>query len=132
MELRVKVKLPDYREKQHILYIARKPAKDLIAYGDFCMEANRIFDAIEFYQKADHEPGLEKIKDFAIQNGDAMIFQQVMKALNRTTDTGDWDHIGRLALDKKKYTFAQAAFEKSGNTAMLDHIKEILKSGDAQ
>ncbi|MBN1380367.1 MAG: hypothetical protein JXA41_01705 [Deltaproteobacteria bacterium] len=126
------MKLPDYREKQRILYITKKPATALIAYGDLCLEANRIFDAIEFYQKAGHNPGLEKIKDFAQQNGDMMIFQQATKALKQETSNSDWDEIGRQAIQKKKYTFARSAFEKSGNTAMLDQINEILKSGEAQ
>lgn len=124
------MKLPDYKDKQHILYITPKPAKDLIAIGDRYLEANRVADALDFYQKAQHTLGLEKVKDIAQTEGDVMTYQQVMKALNRTIATGDWKDIGRRALDKKKYAFALTAFEKSGDAAMLDQIREILKSGD--
>ena len=53
--------LPDYQEKQKILYIDRRSTEGLIGYGDRSLEANLIFDALEFYQKAKHRPGLEKI-----------------------------------------------------------------------
>ncbi|MBN1664725.1 MAG: hypothetical protein JW943_14090 [Deltaproteobacteria bacterium] len=124
------MKLPDYKEKQRILYVAKKPAKDLIAQGDRYLAANRVSDALEFYQKVQHAPGLEKIKSIAQGEGDVMTYQQAMKSLNREPSQGDWNDIGKTALDKKKYNFALAAFEKSANTAMLDQINEILKSRD--
>jgi hypothetical protein len=126
------MKLLDYKEKQKILYVDQTPARDLIAYGDQYLEANRIADAAEFYQRAGHAPGLEKIRNIALDSGDVMMFQQVMKALNRKVSDGEWNDIGDKALDRKKYTFALAAFEKSANTAMLQKVDTMLKSGDVK
>lgn len=117
------MKLPDYKEKQRILYIAAKPAKDLIAFGDAYLADNRVSDAIDCYQKAGYAEGMEKIKALAREDGDVMIYQQILKALNRTASADEWDDIGRRALDKKKFAFAMAAFEKSGNAAMYDQVK---------
>jgi len=53
--------LPDYQEKQKLLYKGNISHDELISYGDRYRKANRFFDALEFYQKAKHGPGLREI-----------------------------------------------------------------------
>ena len=125
----MKNQLPDYREKQKILYIDRWLAEELTAYGDGCLKADRIFDALEFYQKAKHQPGMEKIRETAISTGDAMLFEQTAKALRREHVREEWNRLGRQAFTLKKYTFARYAFEQIGDTAMLQEIGNIATEG---
>ena len=121
-------KLPNYQEKQHILYVKRYPDKDLIAYGNAFLEEGKISDAIDFYQKANYVQGLEKIKGMAELSGDAMLLQQVMRPLKQSVSDESWNAIGERALELKKYLFALHAFEKSNNINMVGRIKEIIKS----
>jgi hypothetical protein len=123
-------KLPNYQEKQHILYIKHLSEKDLIAYGDAFLEEGKISDAIDFYQKANYVQGLEKIKGIAEQSGDVMLLQQVLKPLRQTIAERTWNEIGERALEQKKYTFALYAFEKANNDTMAGRVKEIIKSED--
>jgi tetratricopeptide (TPR) repeat protein len=123
-------KLPDYREKQKILYIDRQSDKDLLAYGDRCMESGRISDAIDFYQKANHLPGLEKIREMAEATGDTMSFQYVLKALKRNPTEDDWNRVGHRAFELKKYTFAFHAFQKSNNTVKIEEVKKMMALED--
>ena len=125
----MKNQLPDYREKQKVLYIDTRSADELIAYGDGYLGANRIFDALEFYSKAKHQPGLEKIRETAISTGDAMLFEQAAKALHREHAREEWNQLGRQAITRKKYTFARYAFEQIGDTAMLQEIGNIAAEG---
>jgi hypothetical protein len=122
--------LPDYREKQKILYIDQHHDKDLVSYGDSYLEAGRISDATDFYQKANHIPGLEKIKEMAQATGDIMAFQYVVKALKQNTDDDDWNTIGQRALELKKFTFAFHAFQKSNNTIKIEEIKNMIVTED--
>lgn len=121
----MKNQLPDYREKQKILYIDGRSADELIAYGDRSLEADRIFEALEFYQKAKHGPGLEKIKETAISTGDAMLFEQSARALRREYTGEEWSRLGNQALALRKYAFARHAFEQVGDHAMLEEIRKI-------
>ncbi len=121
--------LPDYREKQKILYIDRRSAEELIACGDRSLEANRIFDALEFYQKAKHQPGLEKMLETAISIGDAMLFEQTVRAFRREYTAEEWNRLGQRAFALKKYTFARHAFEQAGDNAMLEEIRKITTQG---
>ena len=125
----MKNQLPDYREKQKILYIDRRSAEELIAYGDRSQETNRIFDALEFYQKAKHQPGLERMVETAISIGDTMLFEQAVRTLRREFSAEEWNRLGQRAFALKKYTFARHAFEQVGDTAMLEKIKKITAEG---
>ena len=129
---RILKKLPDYREKQRILYIDKRSDKDLVEYGDHYLEAGRISDASDFYQKANHVPGLEKIKEAAEASGDVMAFQYVIKALKKVATDDDWHRIGQRALELEKYNFALHAFEKSNDTMKIEQIKNLMKSKDNQ
>jgi hypothetical protein len=121
--------LPDYREKQKILYIDRRSAEELIAHGDRSLEANRIFDSLEFYLQARHVPGLERMREKAISRGDAMLFEQAARALHRECTAEEWNRLGHRALAMKKFTFARHAFEKAGDTAMLQEMRSITAEG---
>lgn len=120
-----KTTIPDYRQRQHLLYMERFSEKNIVVCGDLCLEAGMIADALECYLRANHRAGLEKIRDLAETAGDVMIYQQTLKALNQTATPDDWDRIGRQAFAGKKYSFSLHAFEKSENSAMIEEIKKI-------
>jgi hypothetical protein len=122
--------LPDYREKQKILYIDRQSEKDLLVYGDSYLESGRTSDAADFYQKANHLPGLGKIRDMAEATGDIMTFLYVLKALKRNPTEDDWNRVGQRALELKKYTFALHAFQKSENTVKVEEVRKMMTLED--
>lgn len=124
--------LPNYQEKQRILYIDHKSVHDLIAYGDAFLEAGKMFDAIEFYQRVNYSEGLEKIKGMAEHSGDVMLFQQVLKPLKQHVSDDTWNAIGTRAFDLKKYSFALHAFEKSNNSTMAEKIKKIMMTKERE
>lgn len=125
-------KLPNYQEKQRILYIDHRSERDLIAYGDAFLEAGKIFDALEFFQRVNYRDGLEKIKGIAEHSGDVMLFQQVLKPLKLNISDDTWNAMGDRAFELKKYSFALHAFEKSNNSPMADKIKKIMTSKERE
>jgi tetratricopeptide (TPR) repeat protein len=120
--------LPDYKEKQKILYIDATPARTLTSIGERYLKEDRISDAIEFFQKAAYREGLEEILEMAVESGDVMDFQQVLKALGREATDEEWNHIGQRALALEKYTFAFQAFERSRNEKEIERLKEIISA----
>ncbi len=117
------INIPDYQEKQKLLYIEKTPPDTLIRLGDACLESGVMTDAIEFYARAGHKPGLEKIRDLVIERGDVMDFQGALRALRLAGNPDEWNRIGRRAFELKKYTFALYAFEKSGNAEMREKAR---------
>ena len=119
-------KMPDYRLKQKILYIEKVNPNVLQNYGDMFLEEGFFPDALDFYQKANYNSGMQKIKDIAFDQGDVMLFQQAAKALHLELKTADWESIGQKAIDLKKYFFAKHALEKANNEEMLNSLKKII------
>lgn len=120
-------KIPDYRLKQKILYIEKVNPHVLQNYGDIFLEEGCLSDALDFYQKANYNNGMQKIKDVAFDRGDVMLLQQVAKALHLELKTADWESIGQKAIDLKKYLFAKHALEKANNEEMLNSLKKIIQ-----
>ena len=125
-------KLPDYRLKQKILYIDKTSATSLISYGDLYLEAGALSDALDFYAKAGHHAGVQKIKDLALANGDVFLFQGAAKAQNIDLQDDDWEDIARRAIDLKKYLFARHALEKTNKVELLNALTTKMKAEEAK
>ena len=123
----INTKLYDYRLKQKILYIDKVNPHVLQNYGDMFLEEGLLSDALDFYQKANYNSGMQKIKDIAFDSGDVMLFQQTAKALHMELRPADWEGIGQKAVDLKKYFFSQHALEKANNEEMLNSLKKIIQ-----
>jgi hypothetical protein len=120
-------KLPDYHLKQKILYIDKVNPSTLQNYGDMFLEEGGFSDALDFYQKANDNSGMQKIKDIAFNSGDVMLFQQAARALHMELKPSDWESIGQKAIEFKKFTFARHALEKINNEEMLNSLKKIMQ-----
>jgi len=125
-------KLPDYRLKQKILYIDKTSTAALISYGDLYLEAGAISDALDFYAKAGHQAGMQRIKDLALANGDTFIFQGAAKALGHELRDDDWENIARRAIELKKYLFARHALEKINKAELLNALTTKMKAEEVK
>lgn len=125
-------KLPDYRTKQKILYIDKTSTASLISYGDMYFEAGGLSDALDFYAKAGHQAGMQKIKDLALASGDTFLFQQAAKALGIPLQDDDWEDIARKAAELKKFLFARRALEKTNNAELLNALQTKMKTEEAK
>jgi len=121
-------RLPDYKLKQKILYIDNTDPEVLLNYGNLFLEEGNISDALDFYEKAKHHEGMQKIKETAFDTGDVMLFQHAAKALNMELTEIDWENIGQKAISLKKYSFAKHALEKAGNHEALNSLKKIMEA----
>ncbi|MEE9912386.1 MAG: hypothetical protein K4571_11755 [Deltaproteobacteria bacterium] len=125
-------KLPDYRLKQKVLYIDKTSAQALAGYGDLYLEAGVLSDALDFYAKAGHQTGMQKIKDLALDSGDVFFFQRAAKALNAEIRDADWENIARRAVELKKYLFARHALETINNAELLSALATKMKAEEVK
>jgi hypothetical protein len=125
-------KLPDYRLRQKILYIDQTSAENLIRYGDLYLESGAVSDALDFYAKAAHTEGLEKIRQITFENGDVFLFQRVAKALHVEPDPSDWKAIAGRAIEHQYFSFARHALEIINDTEGIKALAGMMKAEEAE
>jgi hypothetical protein len=125
-------KLPDYRLKQKILYIDKTSPASLISTGDMYLEAGALSDALDFYAKAEHLAGMQKIKDIALAGGDVFLFQGAARALGIVLRDADWENIAQTAMELGKYAFAKQALEKTSNTGLMNALMNKMKAEESK
>jgi tetratricopeptide (TPR) repeat protein len=121
------MKLPNYLDKQKLLYINPPDKGILKKYGDLLFENDRIDDAVDFYQKGEYIEGLEKILNIAIEEGDFFLCERVLKAINKDLNEEEWNKIGLNALKLGKYKFAQLSFQRAHNDVLLKKVKVAIE-----
>lgn len=125
-------KLPDYRLKQKILYIDKTSPASLISTGDMYLEAGALSDALDFYAKAEHLAGMQKIKDISLAGGDVFLFQGAARALSIELRDADWENIAQKAMELGKYAFAKQALEKTNNTGLMNALMNKMKAEESK
>ena len=122
------MKLPDYRLKQKILYVDRADPKNLINYGELFFSEGNFSDALDFYSKAKHPEGMQKIKEVAWESGDVMLYQRAARALNMEVSAADWEGIAQKAIALKKILFARHALKAANNEKALAELQKRMEA----
>ncbi|NLN38534.1 MAG: hypothetical protein GX155_02965 [Smithella sp.] len=125
-------KLPDYRLKQKILFLDKTSDESFVHYGDLCAQAGAYTDALDFYTKARHTEGMEKIRQFAMSNGDTFLFQQATRALGTQPSDADWEQLAQKAARLKKFLFARQALAKITDAQLAGALKPVVEEAQAK
>lgn len=125
-------KLPDYRFKQKILYIDKISPESLISYGDLYWEAEALSDALDFYARASHAAGIEKIRKRALENGDVFLLQGAARAQGLELQDADWENIARTAVRLKKLSFAGHALKKIDDAERANALAAMIKAEETK
>jgi hypothetical protein len=94
-------------------------------YGEKFLELGWWEDALEFFQKGDYEPGLEKIKAHCLESGDAYLFGRLGRHSPEL-----WRQVADQALKLGKLRFAHKALEQSGDKEQAEALaRRINENG---
>lgn len=125
-------KLPWTLEKRELLY--ERKGVDYRYYGDLFFEAERYADALEFYLRGDVEEGIEKMKQFALENGDYYILAKIEEKYSGRIKSEEWRKAARRAEELEKFSMAIWLYEKCGEEKkmreMADKAGLILEEKD--
>lgn len=121
--------LPSSRKRRALLYDKKISREELIRYGDAFFDHGRYVEAAEFYGKARHPEGMDRIRALAKETGDTFLLEIACKDPS-CPDGGDptvWEEVGRKALELQKYSHAVRAFRKAGNETLLEEAQRLFK-----
>ena len=92
-------------------------------YGEKFLALGWWEDALEFFQKGNHQEGLAKIKALALETGDAFLLGRVVK--DRDPDL--WRRVAAQALAQGKLHFARRAWEIAGDEEKAGEMSRLIE-----
>ncbi len=109
-------KVPGFLKKKRLLDDAKLSAERCRDYGTMFLNAGALADALDFFLKAGDGPGLEQLKEIALQTGDAYLLERILQAQGLSAPEL-WEQAAAKAQALGKLTLARWAWERAGKSA---------------
>ncbi len=121
-----KTNLPDYKQKQKLLYKDGADPAALIQQGEQFFAAGWYKDAVDFFGKAGFSEGLERVRTKALDEGDAFLLLLSLRALEIDAEADEWRQLADRALGLGKLQFAREGYRQAGDRKGLDKVDKLL------
>ena len=118
--------MPGCLKKLDLLNSDRSDPAHCVELGTAYLEEGRISDAIEFFEKARHREGLDRLIERCLDDGDVFLFRKVAKILDVSPGPDQWIKLGDRALSLGKLQFARAAYREGGAPEKLAQVERLL------
>ena len=109
--------VPDCLKKRQLLNEKELNPELCREYGEKFLDLGYLDDALEFFKRANYEPGLEKLMDQALETGDAFLMTRLGKHPPEI-----WRQVAQQALKLGKLHFARRAFEQAGDQEQAEEL----------
>ena len=83
------------------------------SYGDAFFDAGMVNQALLFYDRSKNPDKYNRVKEYAIEQGDAFLLYGAEKAEPESVKESEWRKAGENALERKQYIFARDCFERA-------------------
>ncbi|MGQ9687905.1 MAG: hypothetical protein ACUVXF_03825 [Desulfobaccales bacterium] len=93
-------------------------------YGEKFLALGFWEDALEFFQRAGYQEGLEKLRTLALENGDAYLLSRL-----GAQPPEIWQQAADQALRLGKFHFARRALEQAGDRDKAEELNRRLQGG---
>ena len=126
--------LPGFTEKREVLFSQETTRDTLIEYGERFFTADRVYDALAFFQRAQTTDHIKMVCEKAQEGGDVPLWIQCKKLLDEVPDETEWNEIGVRAMERGCYATAREAFARSRNEENLEKVKGLMaeERGEAE
>ena len=117
-----KGKIPWALEKRALLY--ERTDTDFKYWGDFLFEKECYADALDFYITGEVNDGIEKMKEFAIEEGDYYILARIEDKFKGRVKREEWMKAAEAAVAKGRFADATWLYEKAGEEKAMREAAE--------
>jgi len=109
--------MPNCLKKRHLLNDKELSPELCRDYGEKFLALGFWEDALEFFQRGNFEPGLEKLQALALEAGDPHIMARLGPHSQEI-----WRQVADRALKLRKIQFARRALELAGDKDIADEL----------
>jgi len=101
-------------EKREILNEAATSLDALLSWGEHYEEVGSLYDAVDFYEKADARDALCRLLSKAQETGNLFLFRRICRVLGRDPESDEWLGLAKRAEELGKLAFAAEANRLGG------------------
>ncbi len=95
--------------KRELLNQAAVSVDSIVAWGQQCEQNGLVYDAVDFYEKAQATEPLLRLLKVSQEEGDAFLFKRINKILKREPSQEEWRCLAGKAEEMGKHSFARQA-----------------------
>ena len=121
-------KLLSCLKKRDLLNSGKADKSELIKLGERYLDEDRLSDAIDFLEKAEHFEGLLQLKEQCTAKGDYFLCQRLAKILEESPPSEEWIQLGDNALHLGKLLFARSAYQQAETPEKVAQVEKLLQS----
>ena len=121
-------KLLSCLKKRDLLNSGKAEKAELITLGERYLLEDRLSDAIDFFEKAEHFEGLTQLKEQCVAKGDYFLCQRIAKILEESPPSEEWIQLGDNALHMGKLLFARLAYQQADTPEKVAQVEKLLQS----
>jgi hypothetical protein len=121
-------KLLSCLKKRDLLNSGKADKSELIKLGERYLHEDRLSDAIDFFEKAEHFEGLTQLKEQCVAKGDYFLCQRIAKILEESPPSEEWIQLGDNALHMGKLLFARLAYQRADTPEKVAQVEKLLQS----
>jgi tetratricopeptide (TPR) repeat protein len=121
------VKILSCLKKRDLLHSPNTSPEELSQYGREYLQANRLVDALDFFEKAQDQEGIRQVKKIGLEEGDFFLLQQSSKLLKEPVPDEVWKDLGERFLSQGKLQEALSAFKVVEDEAKIQEIQALLQ-----
>ncbi|MBI5605532.1 MAG: hypothetical protein HY879_19550 [Deltaproteobacteria bacterium] len=115
-------------KKRDLLHNPQINRDQLSQYGREYFSEDRLADALNFFEKAQNQEGIRRIRERSIEDGDPFLLQQTSKLLKESAPEAAWRKAGEKALADGRFQQALTAFRAIPDEEQIEKIQTMLRS----
>jgi len=124
IEPMAKNELPNFFKRREILFSDEISPDEVDRYGDMFLEAGRVNEALDFYEKSGNKERVRRVLQMAEEEGDLGVWMRAKVLLKETPKPAEWERMAERALSAGKEHYAIYALEKAGKQDRAEELKQ--------
>ena len=114
-------------KKRDLLHHPNIGNEDLSQYGWEYLKQDRPVDALDFFEKAQNLEGIQRIKEWSLEQGDPFLLQQTSKMLKEPIPEASWRKVGEKSQAAGRYQQALMAYKAISDEEKIQEIQALMK-----
>ena len=102
-------------------------ADELAQYGWEYFKQERPVDALDFFEKAQNLEGIQRIREWSLEQGDPFLLQQTSKILKEQVPEESWRKVGEKAKATGRHQHALTVFKAIADEEKIQEIQALMK-----